>query len=66
MGILKTQFLRIDSTSGLVYGNNGIGSEFIIDSLFKIMNMVEQVDILSSFAILVLTTLARELFYYAS
>ena len=38
MGILKTQFLRIDSTSGIVYGNNGIDGEFIIDSLFASIN----------------------------
>ncbi len=36
--LLYIKFLRIDSTSGMVYGNDGTGSEFIIDSLLASPN----------------------------
>jgi len=35
---LVVEFIRIDSTSGLVYGNHGIDDEFIIDSLLSVEN----------------------------
>ncbi len=38
MSILLTPFIRIDSSTGMVYGNNGTGDEFIIDSLLASIN----------------------------